>query len=497
LPLRAALLLTACAATLLSGCRCAEPRDAKTAAPGGARHPDGGDPKPESLARRVTFGAATPGSAARAPLVDARSLPEGQPSFVALIVLDTLRADRTSLCGYPHPTTPALENVVKNGAIHTCEAYSPATWTLPAHASYFTGATTADHGVHTLGTALGQHYETLAERYAAQGYQTVFVSGNPVFTMEGTGFWQGFDRVVAAKQLTGPLRGASFGDLLDAELARLDPTKPLFLVVNIFDAHDPYPPVPEGVPWASAMGRTNLLPHTAKPENPYYAFVTGAMKAEVRDDYLERIGNAYQWSVHEADANLGVLLRRLREDGWSKRPHRVVITSDHGEHLGEHDLLRHGSAAWQTVTRVPFVYLDNTPTAPRSLPEPMSATNAYFLLRDGKLPDEALLVESASANNPEDFKPSWFTVALWPSTTQKLLHFDGQDRLYDLTADPAELHPQAVPTSHPMAALLAERVRVQRSSVDAALARGPDPSVMEMMKAVGYVQDDEPEPASP
>ncbi len=414
-----------------------------------------------------------------------------EPPFVALLVLDTLRADRTSLCGYKNPTTPVLIQARDAGALWTCDAYSPATWTLPAHASYFTGAGTADHGVHTLGTRLDDRFETLAETYRARGYQTLFISGNPVFTHEATGFWQGFDRVVSAKALTGPARGPYLTEVINHELEKLDRTEPLFLVINIFDAHDPYPPVPEGVPWAKAQERTNLLPHTAKPTNPYYAYVTGQMKAEDKPGFLDIIQNGYQWAVHVADANLGETIRLLRQHGWFKQPHRIVITSDHGEHLGEHELLRHGSATWQNVTRVPFLYLDNTPTRPAALPSPLNTTAAFSLLRDGRLPDPALEISSASATNPEDFKPSWFTVAMWNSPTDKIMHFDGKEMAFDLAADPGEEHPLPLPADHPLRPQLRAQLEAQQRSIAEALARPPDAAVMEMLKSVGYVQDGE------
>ena len=433
------------------------------------------------------------------PTLATDDLPAGEPAFVALIVLDTVRADRTSLCGYDKPTTPTLK-ALADKAVVRCDAYSPATWTLPAHASLFSGQPTAEHGVHTLGTPLADSAETLAETFAGRGYQTLFLSGNPVFNGEAGGFWQGFDRVVVAKALTGPMRGPSMSEILEHELKRLDPSKPLFLVLNIFDAHDPYPAVPNGVPWATAMGRTNLLPHTAKPDNPYYAFVTGQMKAEARPAYLARIQNAYPWAVHEADANLAEALKALRDHGWARKPHRMVITSDHGEHLGEHELLRHGSAAWQSVVRVPFLYLDGMHpegTAPVALPDPLSTLEAWHLLRDGAPASPARPVTSASAHNPEDFKPSWLTVAWWASTTDKWLHFDGEDRRYDLSVDPGELSPGPIDPTAPTAAALAAEVGRQRASIEAATARGIDPAVLEMLKVSGYVQDDDEEPAPP
>ena len=59
------------------------------------------------------------------------------PSTVIFVVMDTLRADRASLCGYAHPTTPKLEALVERGASYACNSHAPSTWTLPSHATLF------------------------------------------------------------------------------------------------------------------------------------------------------------------------------------------------------------------------------------------------------------------------------------------------------------------------------------------------------------------------
>ena len=65
---------------------------------------------------------------------------------VIFVVMDTVRADRTSLCGYKHPTTPNLKELVETGASYVCDSHSPSTWTLPSHASFFTGVGLDTHG---------------------------------------------------------------------------------------------------------------------------------------------------------------------------------------------------------------------------------------------------------------------------------------------------------------------------------------------------------------
>ncbi len=417
--------------------------------------------------------------------VVARKLDRTDPELALLVVLDTVRADRTHLCGYDKPNTPNLDRLAMKGASKSCTAYAPGPWTLPSHASMFTGQPTAIHGVHAPGSKLPDDMPTVAELFRARGYQTVFVSANPVFQSADAGFWRGFDRVVSATGLSGPLRNQGFAKHIEEELERVDRNRPLLLVVNIFDAHDPYPAIPVGVPWAAPQDEVDLLPHTADPSNPYYRFVTGEMPAEQAPGYVQEVQDAYDHAISVADRNLGALMSTLGQEGWLKKRRRIVVTSDHGEHLGEHDLLRHGSATWETVTRVPFLYKDSRTKEPLELPEVVTTTDAFHLLLNGALPAKPSLVQSASANNPKDFKPSWPTVSVWTSPTDKLMWFDGAWRRYDLAKDPGELKPGELDEGDAGYDVLAARVQAHTESLEAVYE---DPAVMEMLKAVGYVQ---------
>ena len=127
---------------------------------------------------------------------------------VIFVVIDTLRADRTSLCGYEHPTTPNLEELVESGATYACNSHSPSTWTLPSHASFFTGVGLEGHQSGDGGgpqrmkwggvTPLGPELPTLAEEMSARGYQTLLLTGNPVVS-ERLGLTRGFDHVAIGR----------------------------------------------------------------------------------------------------------------------------------------------------------------------------------------------------------------------------------------------------------------------------------------------------------
>ena len=460
-------------------------RPAKAAKKAGKRQ----GTKARGQKQRIIRGSGYPEPSTRPALTTLDDLDANQPGLVLLVIMDTLRSDRTHVCGHDKPNTPVLDAMTKNlGYSISCAATTPASWTLPSHASFFTGAPTSEHGVHTHGTALGDDFETLAELYAERGYQTAFLSANPVFSKAAGGFWQGFDTVVGAKGLSNPLRDDTFNDHIGRLLDRQSNRKPLFLVVNIFDAHDPYPAVPGGLDWATPADELDLHPHTADADNPYFRFVTGAMPEDEQGPYLDTVRNAYDHAVFVADRNLGKLMKQLEKRNLMAKGARVLITSDHGEHLGEHGLLRHGSHTWETVTRVPLLYKDSTATTPITLPERMSATTVFDLIRDGALPKEPRLVEAATAHNKEDFKPSANAVSLWPSAWTKLTWEDGTYRVLDLTTDPGELNPSPMPSDHPLRATLDARIKEHEASILEALGRGADPDVMEMLQEVGYVQ---------
>jgi arylsulfatase A-like enzyme len=131
-----------------------------------------------------------------------RLLPAAGSPNVLLIVLDTVRADHLSLYGYSRPTSPNLERLARRGICYN-SARAPAPWTLPSHASMFTG-----RWPHELKTAarkpLDQRYPTLAEYLGEHGYATGGFVANMAFCTWGTGLSRGFtcyeDRVLSPRR---------------------------------------------------------------------------------------------------------------------------------------------------------------------------------------------------------------------------------------------------------------------------------------------------------
>ena len=463
---------------LLTGCGALEKHDALPPPP-----PD----KPARKAGNVSRGRAAP-APITAKGVDA-------PRTVVFVVLDTVRADHTSLCGYARPTTPNLQTLADKGAVFSCDAYSPAPWTHPSHASFFTGKPVTEHGAIWVSDSavsinpvtkvrpLEARFDTLAETFAARGYQTVAVSANMIITPT-SGLLQGFSTQVVTPSSLG-LRGKKLRKQLKQTIAGLDPSRPLFLFVNAYDAHDPYPAIPEGTSWLQAQDRVDLAPNQQDDTLPYFRYVKGLSTDEEAAPFLADVLDGYDFGISEADANLGALVGLLGQAGWLGDDFRIAITSDHGEMLGEHRLLRHGGYLYEGMVNVPFLYFDATAATQPSLPTPMTGLVVHDLLLTGTVPD--LPVQATAEKNDHDVLVGINGGAMW-SGQDKALCTGTERKRYDLAADPGEDHPTELSADHPLRAptdALCHRV-------DALLQRPApteqDPDLVEALRQVGYVE---------
>ena len=422
----------------------------------------------------------------------------GEPTVV-LIVLDTVRSDHLSLCGYDRPTSPSLEALRDRGAAWTCDALAPGSWTLPSHASYFTGLTPTEHGAHSLSAGgealdlstseqvrrLDAAHPTLAETLGARGYQSMAISSNPVISGP-SGLIRGFDDAVSGERF-GQVTSPKLVFRLEARLRRMmDRKTPLFLFLNFADAHQPWSGPRED--WLKPRGELRL--HASKEDGAWQRWFRGEMLGTERTRFLSHLTDAYDQGVLDADAGVAKTIALLEDMGWCRSGCRVVITSDHGEFLGEHDLLDHGHYLWQPDVQVPLVYWDSEGAAPE-LPSPVSALVAYHLALDGRLPDPLPAVSSAAW--PHVQRAAWsggraFTetsAALWVGT-EKLLWTDGEVARYDLADDPQELRPLPADDHRALPHLLELAADVVAS--EEAGAGDLDPELTELLKAAGYLE---------
>jgi len=166
------------------------------------------------------------------------------PPNVVLLVMDTTRGDRCSINGYERRTTPELARIAAEGTLYR-NAWSPAGWTGPAHASMFTGLRPEHHGfLRANRSYLAPESSTLAERFRSAGYGTGCFTNNTTLSPE-FGLTQGFDEVVplySDKERPYPWAPETHRRALDWAVEVAVSGRPFFLVVNDMEPHFPYTP---------------------------------------------------------------------------------------------------------------------------------------------------------------------------------------------------------------------------------------------------------------
>jgi arylsulfatase A-like enzyme len=284
----------------------------------------------------------------------------GRPN-VLLVVIDTARADRFSFDGYARQTTPEIAALASEGTIYE-QAYTPAPWTLPAHASLFTGLFPSSHGADSGHLRLDDEFKTLAEAFHGGGYRTLGYAANP-WVGRQYGLDQGFDDYQEIWTL--PKGGqedagaAALNERLERFLSWREENaaareQPFFVFVNYLEPHLPYnPPEPSRSRFLSpgtdeaAVQRLRRFKH---PDEVKYVLGLDGL----RDGDLRILSDLYDGEIAYVDHRVGELAAFLRARGLLDRT-VLVITSDHGEAIGDHGFLDHKMNLFEELLRIPLV----------------------------------------------------------------------------------------------------------------------------------------------
>ncbi|MHB8656608.1 MAG: sulfatase [Solirubrobacteraceae bacterium] len=443
------------------------------------------------------------------------------PPNVLLIVLDAARRDALEPYGAPAGSSPAIASLARRG-VASPGAYATSSWTLPSHASMFTGllpraaglgqppAQTPQSVQPVLG---GLRNRLLASVLRDAGYSTHGFSAN-LWASQHAGFDAGFDsfhyfpggrdermnallaggtRARLAWALEG-LRSRSddgavaVASALGAAIARAD-ERPSFWFVNLVECHSPYLP-PR--PWDD-LGALERI-RAARDSQRYLSFesiclqVAGAQS--IPEPSMLRMRHLYARSIAYMDAWLASMLDALQGRGILQDT-LVILTSDHGEHFGDGGMIAHGFSLGEGLLRVPLVVagpgyeaLSDDSGGLWSLARLPAAIAAAVGLREHPWSEETLpdgiAVAQYDAIGPFDHPrvldfarahglsaegvarlTTGYTAAC--DGTWKLLDADGLRTLYHLPADPLELVPLD-PSGAP---------QELRDALEAALPGGP------------------------
>lgn len=303
---------------------------------------------------------------------------------VLFIVLDSLRADHTSLHGYSRPTTPTLLALSEDGYAFT-DAFAAAPWTPPSHASMFTGRYPTHHGYYEGGASLRVPNRTLAERLHEEGYRTFGavrnwqIDGEKEVTAGFSEFGDiyrmpqiprslsavksdyidlapGFARV--AYRMRGAERKPS--DYVSCEYIskRISRSRrPFFGFININAPHAPYaPPEPFRSEFESfdesEIDMEMLRLMSSVNGNGLKRFIAG--KVSPQPEIWDGVRDWYDGEIRFADSLVGRLLQKLRSAGVYDDT-LIVVTGDHGEHFGEHGRALHQFSLFDELLHVPLV----------------------------------------------------------------------------------------------------------------------------------------------
>ena len=289
----------------------------------------------------------------------------GEPLNVVLVVLGGARADRLSSHGYVRETTPFLDRVARQG-VRFSNAVSTAPKALSAHASLFTGLFTSTHGASEERPQLDDRHATLAETLAAAGYRTAAFCSNPSVA-PATGFGRGFEvfrsetgdgRSIAraayyARRASDRLLRRSDAGARRSNLALFDwlngDTRPFFAFLHYGETRLRRQP--------PASHERLFVPQEIKRGQLRAVERGWTRPSGIESDLDERrrlLGDVYDGALRYVDERVAEVAAHLESRGlWDRT--LLVVTADHGEDLGEHDLASPGFGLYDTLLRVPLL----------------------------------------------------------------------------------------------------------------------------------------------
>ena len=421
------------------------------------------------------------------------------PRGVLVITMDTTRADHLSCYGYGRPTTPHIDQLAAESVMFL-NATSTSSWTLPSHASLFTGKLPSSHGAQfdpegplVLSDALEggafQQYRargldpsetTMAAALRERGYRTGAVVAGP-WLKRAFGLDLGFDHY-DDDNITH-VNGRNAEDVTDAALQWLGEvdTDPFFLFLNYYDPHAPYKPSVE-----QAKG---------------FWMQVGVEALQSVPDSI----NQYDAEIHFMDRHLGRLFDQLRQ-----RPDfddlLIVLTADHGDLMGEHGSFGHGRSLTQAEIHIPLIVkypAANAQRGNRQAPVQLTDVYAEVLKQCGcEVPVDIQGEAFGSKQNPTiaEVYPLPFTTengnwrVLIEDDMKLAWNSKGNSALYNLRQDPGEIQ-NLFQQQGGRARAMEQRLTQFLDAVKRSFAEGGDTIIddetREALEGFGYTGDSE------
>ena len=442
-----------------------------------------------------------------------------EPPNVILISLDTVRADHLGCYGYERDTSPALDALAEVSTRYET-SYATSPWTLPTHASMFTGKHSFEHGARTYpippgveatnnANVLAPGHLTLAEILSAEGYRTGAVVANSTYLKPAFKVDQGFapqDYLVKRVRAPDVTRLAVRWMAREAE----ESGRPFFLFVNYMDTHRPYNTTPrtDGRIPAPAPGANGQPVQSGELLNQLYEVVMG-MGQPPPEALVQELINQYDLAIANLDEALGQLFEWLRREGhWDDT--LIIVTSDHGEYFGEHGLVEHSKDIYQEGVRVPLLvkgpgqrsgHVDKTVASSVDLPAlvldhlPARLAAKYRKAYPYRPGNHAVVAENYYSRI-KDLEASYgerfqrVRTAIFFDRWKYIHSTDGNSELYDLESDPLEQR-DLYADKQALVEILAGKLEAFRTEGPPAEGGGAVPVLgeedLEEMRRLGYL----------
>lgn len=333
---------------------------------------------------------------------------------IILLVLDTHRAERMSVYGYTKDTTPVLGQLAERSMVFDW-AIAPAPWTIPSHASMFTGLYPTVHQATQSFTALPQDIPTMAELLAQHGYETVAFCNNPLISVLDNGLKRGFHKFynysgtfpdvpdfgnmsvtkrlqrramellqkisipierqfgrspLLLKLATMPIfvpiwsrtfnfKGNTRRSLQDVALylryhASAHRDRPFFMFINLMETHLPYYPPRKAIDhWLPYFRRDREARAFVQRFNTESYRWMAPLIEPLTEAQRHVLSDMYDAEVAYQDRQLYRMFRVLKRTGLLDHT-MVIVVSDHGESIGEHEFMGHAFVVYNELVRVPL-----------------------------------------------------------------------------------------------------------------------------------------------
>jgi len=509
---------------------------------------------------------------------------------IMLLVLDTQRVDRLSCYGHSAETSPYLD-VFAEDATRFKQAYAAGQWTVPSHTSMFTGLYPGRHHMFHAYSTLPDSFTTLSERLGHNGYFTAGFCNNPLIGVVNTGLHRGFQsflsysglmtsrphqtmtnlsiadryrrhfkRLLASGLTTvqdyfarsDTLLDLSFSPLLapiwqtavkfkgnsqkalnDAaklhiERKDVEKDQPIFSFINLMGTHTPYhPPLRFIERFAPHLKKDKAEQRYLRQFNSdVFGWLTPLTKP-MNEEHKATLDSVYDAEVASQDELVGAFFQKLRTSGVLDST-LVIVCADHGDHLGEKQLMGHSISLYNELVHVPLIIRDPSGDFPRgSTVDSVVSTRRVFhtalMAADlGTEQEQALSLAQSTDSDPdhgnifamgvtpknllnimERRRPDLIEMrhcdqtryGMWDGHYKLIQTSDEDTELFDIVEDPHEEHdlrailPEQVETIQKrLHAFMNHLNTTEATTEDVTTEEFDDPQVYRRLRDLGYLE---------